>query len=89
MENGMTPACWDPTYADSGCTTTPNNGEKSTIDALSKALCPNRDLAKCQAMNDGFFYMANYDGDSLGAHNGKPTVGNSLTNLWSMCTKQD
>ena len=89
LENGMTAACWHPNHADSGCTTTPNNGKRSTVFALLQALCPNTDYYRCQAMNDGFWYMANYNGDSWGAHNGKSTPGNTLTSLYSMCTKQD
>lgn len=89
LENGMTPACLRPYQADSGCTTTPNNGNTNTQYALSEAVCPNEDWVSCQAMNYGFWYTADNNGKSYGVHNGKYTNTKTLTSLWSMCTKQD
>jgi hypothetical protein len=86
LKNGMTAACYRPPYVDSGCTM--YNGQRSYW-ALSIKLCGNEDWVSCQALNDGFWYMANYGGNSRGVHNGEVRYGNSLTNLWSYCTKQD
>ena len=91
LENGMTPACYcndNCIYTDSGCTITPNNGEKYTGYALSQALCGNRFWLRCQALNDIFYYIANKNGYSFGVQSGKRTSTRTLTSLWSMCTKQ-